>query len=145
PKSSTRYGSCRGNDMTEPEPKHLLPRGHPLLAWVVILAACAFVVWRNFTPAESSNLPPPKIDATNPLLIIHALGMFGGAALGLSLVVLWGVLVGLGRLRLRMHAYPHYGAVYAETFALWMLIYLGLGYGMRWLPVGRSSLLVSGA
>ncbi len=133
--------------MTEPPPpSSRQPRAYPALAWVVILAAGAFVIWRNLEGTGTSELPKLAIDTTrpNPLLLLVGAGMFLTAAAGLGLLVLWAVLLGLGKVRLRLRAYPHFGGIYAETFAVWMLLYVGLGYAVTWLPAGRSHLLVSG-
>jgi membrane protease YdiL (CAAX protease family) len=132
--------------MNEPAPPSHPPRGHSFLAWIVIVGGCAFVIWRNVKGTGASDVPALTIDATrpSPLLLLAGAGMLLIALTGLGLLVLWAVLVGLGRLRLRLRAYPHYGGIYAETFALWMLLYMGLGYAVARFDTGRPQLLVAG-
>ncbi len=122
-------------------------RGNAILAWIIILAVCVFEVWWHTRPTEAlPALAKPNIDAQhlNPqlLLVVFALAFTG--FVGLCLLVLWGIFVVLGQLQLRLRAIPQHGAIYAETFAVWMLLFLGLGYAASWIPAGRSRLLLSG-
>jgi membrane protease YdiL (CAAX protease family) len=49
-----------------------------------------------------------------------------------------------GQLRGGLHVPSGHGAIYAETFALYLLLFLGLSLGAAWLTAGSDSLLVSG-
>jgi membrane protease YdiL (CAAX protease family) len=121
------------------------PRGQALLAWVVILAACTYLVWRNARAPAGESLPQLDPDALRhkPVVLLLGLGMFLAGGAGLFLLVTWVVLVAVGRLQLRLRAFPQYGAIYAETFAVWMLLFVGLAYGVSWLPARGSGPLLS--
>src|SRR5262249_48658276 len=99
-------------------------------------------------PPETPN-PRDRAAAINParrtaiafLVLVIVMIMLG--VLGFFLLVLWFVFVLMGRVRLRMRAEPLFGSIYAETFALWMLLFVGLGYGLSRIPAGSSQLLLS--
>jgi hypothetical protein len=63
---------------------------------------------------------------------------------GLMGVVVFIALLLARQLRGGLHVPSGYGAIYAETFALWLLLFLGLSLGAAWLSAGRDSLLLSG-
>ena len=74
--------------------------------------------------------------------------MLGLGFVGLVLLVTLSVLYFLNRLRGGLApAAPHYG-VYAETFAVYMLLFLGLSfavhYVLEWLSIQHGSLAISG-
>jgi membrane protease YdiL (CAAX protease family) len=73
---------------------------------------------------------------------LGAVGLFGLTGLAVFLILLF-----LGRLRKGItEPYP-YGGVYAETFAVWMALFVGLSYAASRLPVNRlpgPPLLVEG-
>ena len=129
----------------EPSPKRQL-RGQALLAWVVILAVCVFLVWRNVVADASGEPPKSGLDPKkpNPVLLLAAAAMLFTAVTGLLLLILWVVFVANGTLRLRLRAFPRYGAIYAETFALWLVLFIGLQFAVPLIPAGKSRLLVSG-
>jgi membrane protease YdiL (CAAX protease family) len=55
------------------------------------------------------------------------------------------VLLAVGRLRGGLRTGAPHGGVYAETFALYLLAFIGLSYGLSFVPAGNSRLLLSGA
>ncbi len=123
------------------------PRGHALAAWVVILAVCSLVVWRrDFVSSAPAPLPKLEIDPSQPQgrLVLVGATLLLTAISGLFLLVLWAVFVAVGRLRLRLHVFARYGSIYAETFAVWMLLFVGLGLAASRIPAGRSQLLLAG-
>jgi membrane protease YdiL (CAAX protease family) len=67
----------------------------------------------------------------------------GGCVLGLILVILAVICWRWLRLYFFFRGAP-YGGVYAETFALWMVLFLGLGYLTRKLPPSPHALLILG-
>ncbi len=70
------------------------------------------------------------------------LGLLAGGALLIVLVII----AFLGYLRGGLECGTSWGGVYAETFALYMLLFVGLSYLSRFIPVpGRLSMLFSGA
>jgi membrane protease YdiL (CAAX protease family) len=74
--------------------------------------------------------------------------MFGIGAAGLVLIATLIVLYFLNRLHGGLEqAVPHHG-VYAETFALYMLLFLGLSvgahYAVKWLSLDQGALAISG-
>jgi membrane protease YdiL (CAAX protease family) len=68
-----------------------------------------------------------------------ALGMFGLA--GLIVAVALAV---AGWLRSGLVCGSAYGGVYAETFALWLLVMTGLNFAANWLPASNARLLFIG-
>lgn len=137
------------NDFSPPieSPVAHRPRAFPLLAWLVILAACAFTIYRQTVAAsEAVPLPKAEIDPNHPrpALIFLGLGLFLAAGCGLFLLIAWFVLVAIGKLRLRFRAYPHFGSTYAETFAVWIVLFLALSYAAGKVPIGESRLLLAG-
>jgi membrane protease YdiL (CAAX protease family) len=72
-------------------------------------------------------------------------GLFNGL-LGFVLLVVLLVLLAVGRLRLRgLTTGTRHGGVYAETFALYLLAFIGLSYGLSYVPAGDFRLLLGGA
>jgi membrane protease YdiL (CAAX protease family) len=68
-----------------------------------------------------------------------------GLATGIFLIVLFVVLAWLGFLRGGLECGTGRGGIYAETFALYMLLFVGLSYLARFVPLpGRLHLLFSG-
>jgi membrane protease YdiL (CAAX protease family) len=73
----------------------------------------------------------------------------GGAFLvllvvGFTVLVLFVVLLFSGALRSGISANSHHGGIYAETFAVWLLLFLGLSFGSAWLPVHHQEVLLAG-
>ena len=64
-------------------------------------------------------------------ILIFALG---GGAVGFILLILFFVL--WRQMRSRFHVGSPFGGVYAETFALWMALFIGLSLGGAFLPAG---------
>jgi membrane protease YdiL (CAAX protease family) len=73
------------------------------------------------------------------------LALFGFGVVGLCLVIGMAILVVFRQVRLHFRTGSADGAVYAETFAIWMWLFLGLGKGATYLPVGPNRLLVGSA
>jgi membrane protease YdiL (CAAX protease family) len=70
-------------------------------------------------------------------------GLFIGF-LGFVVLVVMLVLLAVGRLHGGLRTGSRHGGVYAETFALYLLTFIGLSYGLRFIPAGNSRLLLSG-
>ncbi len=64
---------------------------------------------------------------------------------GFVVLVTMLVLLAVGRLHGGLRTGSRHGGIYAETFALYLLAFLGLSYGLSYLPAGNSRLLLSGA
>jgi membrane protease YdiL (CAAX protease family) len=64
---------------------------------------------------------------------------------GVVVLVVLGLLWWLGYIHGRIGTGAPHGGIYAETFAVYMLLFLALSYLLHLLPVGRWSLLLSGA
>jgi membrane protease YdiL (CAAX protease family) len=77
------------------------------------------------------------------LFSAFAVALLVGLA-GLAALVIVGVLAASDMIKPRLITGSPYGGVYAETFALWMVLYIGMSYGASFLPVIGSRLLVSG-
>src|SRR5262249_36969925 len=75
------------------------------------------------------------------IVLVTVMIMLG--VLGFFLLILWFVFVLTRRIRLRLSVQPLFGSIYAETFALWMVLFVGIGYGLSWIPAGSSQLLLS--
>ncbi len=65
--------------------------------------------------------------------LIAAIGL-GGGVIGFCLLVLFAVL--WRRMRARVHVGSPYGGLYAESFALWLVLYVGLSRALAMLPAG---------
>lgn len=78
------------------------------------------------------------------LLLMVGLGLLalvGGLVLGVVLIVL----LLIGRLGGGLRTGSGHGGVYAETFALYMIAYVGLGYLLRFVPVdGAAGMMLGG-
>jgi membrane protease YdiL (CAAX protease family) len=75
------------------------------------------------------------------VLVLGVLGL----ATGFFLLVLLVLLARLGRLRGGLECGTGRGGIYAETFALYMLLFVGLSYLARFVPLpGRTHLLFGG-
>ena len=70
-------------------------------------------------------------------------GLFIGLV-GFVVLVTMLVLLAVGRLHGGLRTGAPHGGVYAETFALYLLAFLGLSYGLSFVPAGNSRLLLSG-
>jgi membrane protease YdiL (CAAX protease family) len=66
------------------------------------------------------------------------------AFVGLFLLVLVGALWFVGQLRGGLVLGSGHGGVYAEMFALYMLLFFGLSFAARWVPAGQFRLLLAG-
>jgi membrane protease YdiL (CAAX protease family) len=76
-----------------------------------------------------------------PLLVVPALM---AALVGLMLLVALAVYLFQGRLRSGLGAPSGHGNIYVETFALWLLLFVGLSYAASFLPRDRERVLLSG-
>jgi membrane protease YdiL (CAAX protease family) len=72
-----------------------------------------------------------------------ALTGLAGAFFGLGLLLFGLLLVYIGRLRGGLVVTGH-GALYAETFAVYLVLFQALGYASRWLPAGDFRFSVTG-
>jgi membrane protease YdiL (CAAX protease family) len=113
-------------------------RGHAWIAWIVIIALCAYVVARNFTSEAAPALSGTVSDKgkSNLVMVLTGAVLLLTAGGGLLLLIAWSVFVSVGKLRLRVHAYPRFGAIYAETFAVWLLLFVGLSFFLVKIPAG---------
>ncbi len=73
-------------------------------------------------------------------VLIFALG---GGAVGFVLLILFFAL--WRQMRSRFHTGSPFGGVYAETFALWMVLFIGLSLGSAFVPASWPGELLSGA
>jgi membrane protease YdiL (CAAX protease family) len=101
-----------------------------------------------------AQLPPGTADeaareavlqpAQRTLYVTIALGIgfIGCAAIGLALLVAMAVLLALKVVHLHFTAGSPNSAIYAETFAIWMWVFMGLGFGVNFLPTGQNRILV---
>jgi membrane protease YdiL (CAAX protease family) len=100
--------------------------------------------------------PPGGPDAETRAAILrpaqHSLYLMLGAIgcivalgfVGLNLLILMAILLAQGKVRLRFATGSPNGGIYAETFALWMVLFMGLGLGASFLPLGHNYILVGG-
>jgi membrane protease YdiL (CAAX protease family) len=76
-------------------------------------------------------------------------GVLGGACLfgvgGLAGLIVFLVFVGRGKLRSRVQCGLPYGGVYAETFAVWLVLFAGVSLAGALLPRTAPRLLLGGA
>jgi membrane protease YdiL (CAAX protease family) len=93
--------------------------------------------------ARAAVLGAARRTALTWLLAAGAALLFGFAGLVLLIVLI--VLLASGQLQARFRAGSVYGGVYAEAFAVWMVLYPLLGLLAGWLDLGQSQLLGSGA
>jgi membrane protease YdiL (CAAX protease family) len=84
-------------------------------------------------------------------LVLIALGIFGLLAglLGFAVLVLFAVLAAAGMVQSGLGPRSLFGGIYAETFALWMAMYLGILIGFSRIPLNmpflkESKLFVEG-
>ncbi len=84
--------------------------------------------------------------AKNAVLFLFAVvfGFVGLVGVGVALLVGMTILLAQRKARLRFNTGSLNGGIYAETFALWMVVFLGLGLLASFLPTGENRLLVSG-
>jgi membrane protease YdiL (CAAX protease family) len=74
---------------------------------------------------------------------VFGIGLLGAFA-GMTLLVVFGALGIAGRLRDGLAGGPAYGGIYAETFALYLVLFPALGLALSRVPAGPAPLLVSG-
>lgn len=95
------------------------------------------------TAARSAVLEPARRTVAAFVATVGGVAVLGFSGLiGLGVLV---VLYLLGRLQGGMHVGQPHGGVYAETFALWLVLFTVLGIGAAFVPVGDYDLLVKGA
>ena len=88
------------------------------------------------TAARESVIAPARRTAWTVLSFFGVLLVLG--ALGSLIMVTLAILWFLGIVRGSLRSGSPYGGVYAETFALYMLLYLGLSYALRYIVTGLS-------
>src|SRR5262249_14525452 len=72
-------------------------------------------------------------------VLVLTLGFFGFVGL-----ILFLLLIALGKLRGGVRCGTSPAGVYVETFALWMVLFIAISYGVGKLPLGEYHLLVGG-
>jgi membrane protease YdiL (CAAX protease family) len=92
---------------------------------------------------RAAALRPARRTAT--ALLAAGLTGLGLGGIGLVALVVFLVLFFTGRLQRSLDGRSPNGGIYAETFALWMLLYLGLSWVVTRIDVGDALLLVQGA
>jgi membrane protease YdiL (CAAX protease family) len=85
----------------------------------------------------------PALRTTVAIISIFFLG-FGVGAVGLIGLLALLTHLASGRLAPGLAVPSGRGGVYAETFAVWMLVYLALGIGVTFLPIAGGRMLLSG-
>jgi len=105
--------------------------------------------------SQQAAIPPGNANETRETVLAAArrtaVTLLGFVGLGVMLafvgligLILFGVFLCMGKVRGGMECgNPHYG-VYAETFALWLVLFSGFALGAAYLPVEVPSLLLSG-
>lgn len=93
--------------------------------------------------ARQEVIRPAKRFAATMLAAFLAGGLLG--LVGLVGLVTWAVFFFLGRTRRALPPPTRHGGIYAEAFAVYMLVFLGLGVAHRLLAVPGPELLLSGA
>jgi membrane protease YdiL (CAAX protease family) len=78
------------------------------------------------------------------LLIVAGLGWFVVGLVGFVLLLVVAILAAVGYLRGHFHTGSPNGGLYAETFAVWLALFLALSYGAAHLPLTEGRLLVGG-
>jgi membrane protease YdiL (CAAX protease family) len=97
-------------------------------------------------PSDSALHKAAVRQAWRSLLTIGVVGLAGllGLVVGFGLVTALFICWQMGVLGQGLKTGSPYGGVYAETFAVWMLLFFGLTYGMYYLPRSMPHLLLSG-
>ncbi len=129
-----------GQDPPAEPPPGAVARVRERLGWIGDLAAAA-----PGTPdaaARAAVLRAARRAAVVSLAAI-TLGLLADAA-GLVALVAGAALAAAGHLRPRLATGSPYGGVYAETFAVWMVLFVALNFAARLVPAGSSWLLVTG-
>jgi membrane protease YdiL (CAAX protease family) len=83
------------------------------------------------TAARAALLGPARRTVGIVVGFFVLMGLAG--IVGLCLFIVWLTFVATRRLRLHLNAEPLYGRIYAETFAVWLLLFIGLGIGASYL------------
>jgi membrane protease YdiL (CAAX protease family) len=74
--------------------------------------------------------------------LLAFMGGLGMAGAGLVLLIVFLILAGAGKLRSALAAATPYGGVYAETFALWMVLFAGLSVAVGLADIPEENRLV---
>lgn len=77
-------------------------------------------------------------------LVSYVIGLSLLGVLGLGGLVVFVIFLFSGKLRRGVHTGLPHGGVYAETFAVWMVLFLGLSIGAALIPSGQGRLLLTG-
>lgn len=95
--------------------------------------------------AQSSERKQAMEAARRVLYVVLGCALFALTAGGAGLVggVLFIVFAAMGKIRSYLEAGSRFGGVYAETFALWMVLWVGLSVVAAFIPAG-DGLLISG-
>jgi membrane protease YdiL (CAAX protease family) len=73
------------------------------------------------------------------VVCIFALGVVGA-----NILIVMTILVAQRKVRMRFDTGSPNGGIYAETFALWMVLFMGLGLGASFVPAGQHRILLAG-
>jgi membrane protease YdiL (CAAX protease family) len=132
------------------------PRGRPLVAWAVILLAVAtafvgqLVVQRTVEGRKEAAEAVAEIQARTPtgatLYIVAAMvtGFLSLVVVGSALLTVMAILVYLRQVQLRFATGSPNSGIYAEAFAVWIVLFMGLGLVAVVVPTGPNRILVTG-
>jgi membrane protease YdiL (CAAX protease family) len=132
-----RAGDWAASSVTDTERAVLRER----LGW---FGALALTPEKGPDSAAREEVLTPARRALAALFGLGAWFLIFGIA-GLIGLILFVALLLKGRLRLRLETGSPAGGVYAETFAVWMALFLALSYGAAQVSVGGLHFLVMGA
>jgi membrane protease YdiL (CAAX protease family) len=125
----------------------LAPAGRPEAREEVLAAAGTAVAARCqcATPdpelREEVLLPARRTALMGALSVV---GVLGSGLVGLALLVTLLLLIGRGKVQGGLTTGKSPAGVYVETFALWIVLFIGLSFGAALLPLGSWRLMVAG-
>jgi membrane protease YdiL (CAAX protease family) len=102
------------------------------------------------TPSDDTNAEARQrvVRPARRLAVTFFVAFFGGGALclvGLVGLIAWAVLFFIGTARSGLPPPTNHGGIYAESFAVYMVVFLALGIGHRLLKVPGPELLLTAA
>jgi membrane protease YdiL (CAAX protease family) len=105
-------------------------------------AALALAADRAFEPQRAARQAALEPARSTFVILVGAFILAVVLTLaGFFALVVFIILAVMGMVRSRLNPVPGPGGIYAETFALWLLIYFGLGYAWGLLPVAMPLFL----